>query len=85
MSAAEAEPYPFPLGVQELSGMPVLLAAAERLEAQIQPNTSPERRIAILLTCTELRLEGGAAHGGAAGRLGLQRRWPLVRFAGLRA
>lgn len=80
MSAAEAEPYPFPLGVQELSGMPVLLAAAERLEAQIQPNTSPERRIAILLTCTELRLEGGA-FAAALGTLNSMQDQALIQQA----
>ena len=40
-------------------GLPVLQAAAERLESQILPTTAPERSLSLLLAAAELRLEDG--------------------------
>lgn len=40
-------------------GLPVLQAAAERLESQILPTTAPERALSLLLAAAELRLEDG--------------------------
>ena len=45
---------------EQFGRLPVLQAAAERLESQILPSTPPERALSLLLQAAELRLEDGA-------------------------
>lgn len=56
----EAQLALFAVREEQLVGLPVLQAAAERLESQILPSTAPERALSLLLAAAELRLEDGA-------------------------